>query len=338
MQGLEQQTYWEIIIYPNAFLDAFSNFLIDQTSCAIEYQDLSDQLSPFYISYEDTSWQSFHNFNITQAKQCPQTTQIILRIPSSVNDTDHSAYDPKIHALIESLQNFTSALNEYTATQKDDYPTKVDFCYHIVQKHNHDWLQIYQDSIKPIECPPFYICPSWASSSPSHLQQIIIDPALAFGSGHHASTLMCLEFLSAINLKNKNVLDVGCGSGILSIAASKLGAKVFACDTDELAIQETQKNAHNNHISLESLWLGSIQESPDTPSHYDVIVANIVAFVVKLLHNDFKAKLKKNGILILSGILDEYKSDIIATFNDFTLSEIHQKDEWIALKLISQNN
>lgn len=335
MQGLEQQTYWEIIVHPNTLLDTFSNFLVDQTSCAIEYQELSDQLSPFCISYEDTSWQSFYDFDITQAKQCPQTTQIILRIPSS-NDTHHLTYDPKIHSLIESLQNFASTLNEYIreTTQKDDCPAKVDFCYHIAQKHNYDWLQIYQDSIKPIECPPFYICPSWASSSPSHLQQIIIDPALAFGSGHHASTLMCLEFLSTINLKNKNMLDVGCGSGILSIAATKLGARVYACDTDDLAIQETQKNAFNNHISLQSLWLGSIQESPDTPSHYDVIVANIVAFVVKLLHNDFKAKLKKNGILILSGILDEYKSDIIATFNDFTLSEIRQKDEWIALKLI----
>ena len=121
---------------------------------------------------------------------------------------------------------------------------------------------------------------------------------------------MCLDFLSQMDLRGKTLLDVGCGSGILGIAACKVGAEVYACDTDETAAHECQKNAILNNVRFKNVWQGSIAQSPsDTPKHYDVIVANIIAFVVKLLHNDFKTKCAKNGLLILSGILDEYKFD-----------------------------
>ena len=337
MNGLEHQTYWEIIIHPSHFLEQFTDFIIEKTSCAIEHLDISPTLNlsasnPFAISYDEDSWQSFNDFSISQAKALSQNnsdnaqpTQIIIRL---VDDFD-------ISSLLQSLQNYALDLSAI-------FEKSVSFCYHIEKKANCDWIKAYQDSIQPISSGIFYIRPSWYESqyededskSPQTKHEIIINPALAFGSGHHASTAMCLEFLSQLDLHNKTLLDVGCGSGILSIAAHKLGAKVYACDTDESAVLETHKNAKLNNATLCDVWQGSIAQAPqDSPATYDVITANIIAFVVKLLHNDFKAKLAKNGVLILSGILDEYKFDIMQTFSDFKVLESRCQDEWVALKL-----
>lgn len=323
MYGLDKQTYWEIIVHPSNFVELFADFIIQKTSSAIEYNDISAQSNPFTIIYDERSWQSV-GFDILQAKQSTQLTQIIARL---------SRDEVNIFLLIQSIEEFASRLSE--VVQED-----VGFCYHIEEKHNSDWIKAYQDSIQPLRCGRFYIRPSWEKpieGKDKDKEEIIIDPALAFGSGHHASTFMCLEFLSAMDLKGKTLLDVGCGSGILSIAACKCGAKVFACDTDELAIQESKKNAALNNTHFDTLWLGSIDKAPlGTPPTYDVIVVNIVAFVVKLLHNDLRAKCAKNGLLILSGILDEYKFDIINSFYDFNVLETRSIDGWIALRLTLQ--
>lgn len=336
MNGLENQTYWEIIIHPSHFLEQFTDFIIDKTSCAIEHLDISPTLdsstsNPFAISYDEDSWKSVGDFSISQAKALSQSdsnaqsTQIIIRLTEDFNTS----------SLLQSLQNYALDLSAI-------FEKSVGFCYHIEKKANCDWIKAYQDSIQPISSGIFYIRPSWHlaldkskdSKSPQTKHEIIINPALAFGSGHHASTAMCLEFLSQLDLQNKTLLDVGCGSGILSIAAHKLGAKVYACDTDENALLETHKNAKLNDTNLCDVWQGSIAQAPqDSPVTYDVITANIIAFVVKLLHNDFKAKLAKNGVLILSGILDEYKFDIMQTFSDFKVLESRCQDEWVALKL-----
>lgn len=323
MNVLDKQTYWEIIIHPSNFLELFADFITEKTSSAIEYLDISIESNPFAIMYEDHLWQSV-GFDIWQAKQSTQTIQIISRIDSNIID---------IQAFLHSLREFASILSQ---TMQD----KVGFCYHIEEKSNCDWIKAYEDSIEPVLCGRFYIRPLWKESAlkdnnqTNDYKEIIINPALAFGSGHHASTSMCLDFLSQMDLRGKTLLDVGCGSGILGIAACKVGAEVYACDTDETATQECQKNAILNNVHFKNVWQGSIAQSPsDTPKHYDVIVANIIAFVVKLLHNDFKTKCAKNGLLILSGILDEYKFDIIKAFDDFNVLETRSKDGWVALKL-----
>lgn len=331
MNGLDNQTYWEIIIHPSHYLEQFADFITEKTSCAIEYLDISLISNPFAISYNEDSWESVGGFSISQAKALSQGNNNAQSIQIIIRLTD----DFDISSLLESLQVY--ALNLSAIFEKS-----VGFCYHIEKQANCDWIKAYQDSIQPISSGIFYIRPPWhlswcESKDPESSQikhEIIINPALAFGSGHHASTTMCLEFLSQLDLRNKTLLDVGCGSGILSIAGHKLGAKVYACDTDENAVLETHKNAKLNNATLCDIWQGSITQTPqDSPTTYDVITANIIAFVVKLLHNNFKAKLAKNGVLILSGILDEYKSDIMQTFSDFKVLESRHQDEWVALKL-----
>lgn len=314
MHDMGEQSYWEIIIHPSAFLEIFADRIVDQVSSVIEYLDYSPE-SPFQITYDDLTWQSYGNCSLARIRDS-QVSQIVVRIP----------YEDRPDKLIESLQHLTDVLG--------DGGVEVGFSYHIEQKLNKDWIQAYQDSIQPLECGRFYIRPSWSQRGSQNLCDIMIDPALAFGSGHHASTFMCLEMLSGLDLAHKHILDVGCGSGILSIASSKLGGEVYACDTDDFALQQTRQNALRNQSELCGMWCGSIQDLPDSaPQSFDVIVANIVAFVLKLLHNDFKMRLKENGILILSGILDEYKSDIIGTFDDFEVLEVRSREEWVALKL-----
>lgn len=319
MQGLDKQTYWEIIIHPNGFVEQFADFILQKTSYAIEYLDITPS-NPFAIIYNDDSWKSI-GFDIQKAKQSTQPTQIISRIGRD---------DIDLPTFIESLRDFALWLT-------DIHNERIGFYYHIEEKQNCDWIAAYKDSITPVQCGRFYIRPLWRESS--HKQgkndkEIIISPALAFGSGHHASTAMCLELLGEIDLQNKTLLDVGCGSGILSIGACKLGAEVYACDTDECAIEESRKNATLNQVNFKKIWQSSIAQSPlDTPMQYDVIMANIVPFVLNLLHDDLKAKCRKNGLLILSGILDEYKFDIIKAFNDFDMLDTCCKDGWVALKL-----
>lgn len=197
-------------------------------------------------------------------------------------------------------------------------------------KNNSDWIAKYQNSINPVLCGDFYVRPSWHKGKEGSID-IIIDPALAFGSGHHESTHSCLELISkyAKNAKNeenlKTALDVGCGSGILSIALAKLGFGVSSCDTEAQAVESTKQNAAKNEVRLNEVLLGSIDKAGGT---YDIICANIIADVIFLLSNELKAKLNEGGYLILSGILNRYKDRVLAEFSELKLVENISKNEW----------
>lgn len=201
----------------------------------------------------------------------------------------------------------------------------IDITTTITQKQNSDWIKAYQDGVKPVKCGRFYIRPSWCESKDE--LEIIIDPALAFGSGHHESTASCLELISkyANNFKGKDALDLGCGSGILSIALAKLGLSVDALDTDEQAISASLSNASKNAINLHSALVASIDK---INAKYDVICANIIADVILALSKDLKSHLKDGGYLIISGILNRYKERILESFNDLKCLENLSKNEW----------
>lgn len=126
----------------------------------------------------------------------------------------------------------------------------------LTKKENIDWIKQYQNSVKSVEVGKFFIRPSWDNKSKDKID-IIIDPALSFGSGHHETTSSCLEAISKYAKKDDKVLDVGTGSGILAIAAAKLGSKVDICDTDEVCIKDTSSNFELNSITYENSWLGS---------------------------------------------------------------------------------
>jgi ribosomal protein L11 methyltransferase len=194
---------------------------------------------------------------------------------------------------------------------------------------NSDWVKLYQQSITPIVIDKFYIHPTWDEEN-SDLINITIDPALAFGTGHHPTTASSLKAISKYVKSDNSVIDVGCGSGILGIGAMKLGAVVEACDTDPISVENSVKNAELNNLEFSKIWEGSCSLSS---SKYDVVVANIVADVLTFIAKDLKAALNEDGILILSGILDKYEGKVLGFYKDCEILERIAVDEWVTFVL-----
>jgi len=209
-----------------------------------------------------------------------------------------------------------------------DRPIKME--YKLEQKENIDWIKSYQDSIEPIEAGKFYISPSWYEEKQEFIN-IKIDPALAFGSGHHATTFSCLEAISEFVDETKSVIDVGCGSGILGLACTKLGATVDLCDTDPLSVNSTKENFELNGEKYNNLWEGSVDKRDKSKGEYDVVVANIIADVLRFLASDLKQACVNDGVLILSGILDKKEDLVVESFKELKLIKRTLKDEWVTL-------
>ena len=203
----------------------------------------------------------------------------------------------------------------------------VEMTYTLEEKENVDWIKTYQDSVQPIEAGKFYIFPSWYEAKEDFIN-IKIDPALAFGSGHHATTFSCLEAISTYVKPEDKVIDIGCGSGILGLACKKLGARIDLCDTDPLSVESCKENFALNEESYDKLWEGSIDKAE---GKYDVVIANIIADVLRFIAKDLKSAVKENGYLILSGILDKKEERVKESFADLTLEKRTEKDEWVTL-------
>lgn len=182
-----------------------------------------------------------------------------------------------------------------------------------------------------------WICPSVETPPDPNAVNIILDPGLAFGTGTHPTTALCLEWLDENPPKNKTVVDYGCGSGILAIAALKLDAtEVFAIDHDEQALLATRDNAERNNIALERLNIFLPENLPTIKT--DLLIANIIANPLIELAPLFAELIKPNGDLVLSGILEDQIDLIKNTYEKyFSIENIMQKNEWvrvIAKKLI----
>lgn len=237
----------------------------------------------------------------------------------------------------EDLQNLKFAFEEFKKGLARSLNLDADLQIEISKKQNKDWLDEYKKGVAPVAVGKFYVRPSWCErSQDGSLLDLLIDPALAFGSGHHESTNMCLALLSELARAGMSALDVGCGSGILSIAMKKLGAKVSACDTDEQAVTATQQNAEKNGVQIDKIWLGSVSSLKEQGSsataqpQFDLVVANIIADVILILSADLKKALKPGGKLVLSGILEKYKDRIEQAFSDLSFICMKQKNEWLS--------
>ena len=227
-----------------------------------------------------------------------------------------------LETIIWGLEQFTEALCK--ALGED-----IELEYKQRKLKNSDWVKRYQDSIKPLEIDKFYIHPVWDKPS-DDLINIAINPALAFGTGHHPTTASSLKAISKYVKSGDTLIDVGCGSGILGIGALKLGAKVDACDTDSISVENTLENANMNGVKFENVWEGSCSLAK---KEYDIVVANIVADVLIFIANDLKKSLKDSGILILSGILDKYEDKVLNHYKDCEILDRIVQDEWVTLIL-----
>ena len=159
---------------------------------------------------------------------------------------------------------------------------------------------------------------------------VVLDPGLAFGTGTHATTSLCLEWLDGLELRDASILDYGCGSGILAIAALKLGARsATGCDIDPQAISATLANAKRNGVD-DRLAASLATDLPGC--QFDVVVANILANVLIALADDISALLKPDADLVMSGILTTQADDVIAAYVDLCdLEPCQTSDDWVLL-------
>jgi ribosomal protein L11 methyltransferase len=203
------------------------------------------------------------------------------------------------------------------------------YSYKIEQLEDKDWEREWMDNFHPMKFGErLWICPSWREVPDANAVNVMLDPGLAFGTGTHPTTALCLTWLDSLDLKDKLVIDYGCGSGILAIAALKLGAKrVIGIDIDPQAIQASRDNAQRNDVS-ERLDLYLSKEIPDN-LQADIVVANILAGPLKELEPHISKLVKPEGKLGLSGILTTQSSSVCMAYQpNFKLDPVVELDEW----------
>jgi len=192
-----------------------------------------------------------------------------------------------------------------------------------------DWERAWMDDFKPQSFGSrLWICPSWSTPPNPDAINLILDPGLAFGTGTHPTTSLCLQWLDKAHLQGKTVIDYGCGSGILALAALKLGAaSVHAVDIDPQALQATQNNAESNDLlNNNQLVMGYPNE---LNTCVDLIIANILLSPLMSLRQRFHALLNPAGMLVVSGILTEQVDQLIEEYHgQFTHQDTISRDGW----------
>jgi ribosomal protein L11 methyltransferase len=203
-----------------------------------------------------------------------------------------------------------------------------DFKYKLEPLEDRDWEREWMDNFHPMQFGTrLWICPSWRDVPDPNAVNVMLDPGLAFGTGTHPTTALCLRWLDGIDVANKVVVDFGCGSGILALAALKLGAKrVVAIDIDPQALQATQENARRNGVEDRlDVYLPADQPTLEA----DVVMANILSGPLLELQDVISSYCKPSGLLVLSGILAEQVTKIEAAYTrDFALDESAIDGEW----------
>ena len=191
-----------------------------------------------------------------------------------------------------------------------------------------DWVRLTQSQFEPVPITPsFWIVPSWHEPPAAAKKLIRLDPGLAFGTGTHPTTRMCLRWIAAHPPRGQRVLDYGCGSGILAIGAALHGAaSVDAVDIDEAAVQATIDNASANGVQL-------VAGLPDQASGvYDTVLANILATPLKVLAPLLAGHVAPGGALVLAGVLERQTAELQAAYRPWLSLEVADtEDGWVLL-------
>ena len=179
------------------------------------------------------------------------------------------------------------------------------------------WERVWMDDFHPMQFGKnLWIYPSWSDVPDDESIKIMLDPGLAFGTGTHPTTAMCLEWLDSHPPLNKQVIDFGCGSGILAIAAIKLGAKqVIATDIDPQALTATKSNQLNNEVLEEQIISYLPEDMPEIKA--DLMLANILCGPLVSLAPELCASTKQGGQIVLSGILQEQQAILLGTYEQY---------------------
>ena len=238
------------------------------------------------------------------------------------------------------------SLDDLSAKMGHDFSGLLETTLHTMDTS--EWMEGWKESFKPFSTDIFYVRPPWIQAPPpSGLTELIVEPGMAFGTGQHATTRLCLELLGDLHTvlkeqtdtqsRRPKILDVGTGTGILAIAAKKLGyADVAGTDIEDDAILAAQENARLNQVALD-LSLGTFPKATvdSVPPTYDLVLANILAVVLIRLMPELESITYKGGHLILSGILAEEAEEVAQRARGCGLSvtKVVLRDGWSAIWL-----
>ncbi len=230
-------------------------------------------------------------------------------------------------ALFETQSDVDVALKQLYETRGEE--KRPDFT--IEELEDKVWERAWMDDFHPIRFGSrLWIIPSWAVAPDPEAVNILLDPGLAFGTGTHPTTALCLSFLDQTDLADQQVVDYGCGSGILAIAAAKLGAvQVVAIDHDSQALEATLDNAQKNSVQAR-IVVKLPEEAEVEPA--DIMVANILAQPLIELASELASRVKIGGKIALSGILSEQADAVAKAYSPwFDIKPAIQKEGWVLL-------
>lgn len=246
---------------------------------------------------------------------------VVIKAYFPQEDTKIEEVIPRLRRKIGELKNFGLEIGELAISKSE--------------MEQEDWEDGWKRYFKTFHATDrIVIQPIWEEYEPKEDEIIVkMDPGMAFGTGEHETTAMCLSLIEKYLKEGDDVLDVGCGSAILSIAAKKLGAdKVAAIDLDPVAVRVAKENISYNELEGQiKVMEGNLVDEVD--ERYDIVVANIMADVIILLTSSVKDFLKEGGLFIASGIINEKREEVIRALeeNGFVLSDSLQRGEWNAL-------
>jgi ribosomal protein L11 methyltransferase len=228
-------------------------------------------------------------------------------------------------------KDYSEDIDAYLAELQDS----IDFSFEKNEIEGQNWNEVWESNFHPLRIGDFCgIRATFHDSLQPIEHELIINPKMAFGTGHHETTHLMIEAMQFLDIKGKTVLDYGCGTGILSFLAKKLGAgELEAIDNDYPAYESTVENAEINDTPLEKIKLGTLDEVEGTD--FEIILANINRNVITASLLGLYQKLKKGGTLVTTGFLDADEAIMLEEFakNNFTVLDKTARGYWICFKL-----
>ena len=238
----------------------------------------------------------------------------------------------------ENALGTVAAVRIAMAALKKEHPEYAPMLLTMEDVADEDWENNWKQFYKPMEIGNrLLVVPEWEEAHGGERVKLVLNPGLTFGTGSHATTRLCLQALDTHIHGGESVLDLGCGSGILSIAALRLGAaRAFACDIDEKCVDVAYENAALNGIGKDRYtvrWGDVLSDEAlrqEMGGGYDMVVANIVADVIMGLSGSVRPFLKAGGLFLCSGIIDERAEEVLAQLraDGWTVMERHDSEGW----------
>lgn len=311
----------------------WTKFTLKTTTEAVDLiSSMLDELGIEGIEIED-------NVPLSEADTKGMFIDILPELPPDDGTAKVSFYLEDLSNLEDLLRNIEEGLDDLS-----EFVNVGERTIAVSETEDKDWINNWKQYFKPFTVDDILIKPTWEEIPAEHADRLLIeiDPGTAFGTGKHETTQLCIRQLDKYIKGGEKVLDVGTGSGILGIAALKLGAsEAFGTDLDENAVVAVRENLEANHIPAEKFGVvqGNIIDDKAIQDQagyecYDIVVANILAPVIIMLQGEIAPHLKHGGIFITSGIINTKEEDVRQAMEanpELEIVEINHQNDWVSI-------